>query len=176
MKKIFTTLAVLSTLFFSGCNSSSTKSIANNINDTTEHITKSMVEPTPYEIISSNKYPVSEQAYTLETSQVKAYHSDSKEEVSSFENEYKELTGKEYENPFDGTMIVAKAGVRNSSNYTIRVEEVNDSGRYTQIFLSVTKSEGCLTSQVLTSPYIITFVPNHKEVKYTIENKTIDCK
>jgi len=176
MKKTLTLIGLVSTLFLSGCGSTTTQQPTNTNTDNKKNIARSIVEPTPYDIIKSDKYPVCEKAYSEKNTHISSYHSDNQEEISNFENEYKELTGEKYESAFDGTMIVAKAGVKNSSNYTMRVEEVNDSGRYTNIHIAVIKSEGCPASEVLTSPYIITLIPNHKEVKYTIEEKVIECK
>ena len=170
MKKFITLTTLLITLAFTGCGTSSTQTT------NTNNQIRTVTQPTAYEILANDKYPASQLEYQDINSSVSIYHSDIQKDTTAFKSSYKSLTGQEYKKDFDGTIVIAKAGVKNNSSYKMMIEDIEDSGRYTNISLSITKSEGCLTSQVLTSPYVIIMIPNHKEVKYTIEEKVIKCK
>jgi len=170
MKKFITFTIFIATLSFTGCGTPTSET--SNPKTTIRAVT----QPTAYEILADDKFPVSQLEYQEKDPSVSIYHSDINEDVKNFNKSYKSLTGKEYKKNFEGTIVIAKAGVKNNSSYKIRIEDINDTGRYTDIKLSIIKSEGCPASQVLTSPYIITLIPNHKEVKYTLEEKVTKCK
>jgi len=173
MKKLLTLTLLTTTLFFTGCGAESSKSSQTKNNSS---LSRQLVKTQTYEIIAEDKYPASYEEYSNENSTVTTYHSDVKENVENFKISYKSLTGKEYKDDFNGTMIIAKAGVKSNSSYKIRVENIEDGGRYTNIYLSVVQTKGCMTSQTLTSPYTIAFVPNHKDVKFFIKDEVVECK
>jgi hypothetical protein len=164
MKKILTLTLLVVTLVFTGCGQDNPKKA------------KAFNSVAKYEIVAEDKYPVRSEEYYVESSTVTIYHSDIKEDVEEFKKSYRDLTGKEYKDSFQGTMIVARAGVKSNSGYKIRVESIKDSGRYTNVYLSVVQTKGCITSQTLTAPYTIAFVPNHKDVKFFIKDEVVECK
>ena len=175
MKKMLTFTLLLATLAFTGCGAG-TSSSTQTKDSGDKTISRAVMDPSDYAIVAEDKFPASNTEYDKTSSSVTVYHSDVKEDTTNFKNRYKALTGKEYKKEFDGTMIVAKTGTKNNTGYTIKVENIEDGGRYTNLYLAVVKTKGCLVSQTITSPYTIAFVPNHKEVKFYIEEKVVECK
>ena len=166
MKKIFTLGLVLAAFIFTGCGANGAKVSS----DSSSVKVQTVAE---YDVVTSGKYPTEYREYNKESAEVKAYHSDDESELAKFKDEYLALTGSEYKGSFDGTMVIARAGVKNNSSYSIKAANIVDSGRYTNIELVIVKTTKILVSQTLTQPYIVIYIPNHKEVKYTIKNQII---
>ncbi len=175
MKRMLTFTALLATLAFTGCGAGTSNELNTNQIDV-QTISRAAMTPSEYEIVAEDKFPSDYKEYDNSSSTVTIYHSDMKEDIEDFNSEYRALTGSEYQKDFNGTMVIAKAGMKNNTGYSIKVENIEDGGRYTNVHLAVIKTNGCLVSQTITSPYTIAFVPNHKEVKFFIEEKVVEYK
>ncbi len=105
------------------------------------------------------------------------YYSDNDEDIKNFNKEYFKLTG-EVAPKFEGVMVIAKQGQKNSGGYGIEVESVSESNTNTQINL-ILKSPGknCLVTAALTNPFIIIYIPNnYKEIVFTKKHIQTNCQ
>ncbi len=159
--KTWLTLLLLSILF-TGCNSG-LQTVANENESATQQIlvkgTASMNDVS-FTILKKGQYPAS----TAGQKERAIYHSDVAADVEAFDEEYLALTN-EIAPSFDGTIIIAKMGQKRTGGYSIEVESVKDSGRFTEVTLRETSPQG-LATMALTNPFVIIYLPdNHKDVK-----------
>ncbi len=159
--KTWLTLLLLSILF-TGCNSGLQTAVNEDTSATQQILVKgtSSMNDVSFTILKKGQYPES----TAGQKETHIYHSDVQGDVEAFEEAYLTLTN-EIAVSFDGTVIIAKMGEKRTGGYSIEVESVKDSGRFTEVTLHETSPQG-LATMALTNPFIIIYLPNnHKDVK-----------
>jgi len=180
-KVILTAMVLAATVLLTGCGAGAgegsnsntptkTKEIKSQVIETSDRGLRNLVEEDKsFEVVDSGKYPVDYSEFDDEEATSFVYHSDTKEDVENFAKKYKALTGKEFKGEFDGTMVIVKAGFKNDSSYDIEVTMVEKAPRYDIVDVRVTKTNSKFTSDAVSSPFIIVFIPNtHKEAKVVV--------
>ena len=160
--KTWLTLLLLSTLF-TGCNSGLQTAVNENESATQQILVKgtSSVNDVSFTILKKGQYPES----TAGKQERTIYYSDNATDVEAFQDAYLRLTNT-IAPEFDGTIIIAKMGQKNSGGYDIEVESVKDNGRFMEVTLHESTPDGGLVTMALTNPFIVIYLPNnHKEVK-----------
>jgi len=154
--KTWLTLLLLSVLL-TGCNSGIQTSVNEHESSTHTVLTKgsaSMENKNNFTILNSGQYPISTEGEKETT----IYHSDIAEDVVAFEEAYITLTNKVAPS-FEGTVIIAKMGQKSTGGYSIEVESVKDTGRFTEVTF-VSKSPSGIATMALTNPFVIVYLPN----------------
>ena len=159
--KTWLTLFLLS-LLFTGCNSGIQTDVDEGETSTQKLLSKgtsSMQNENSFTILNSGQYPISTEGEKETT----IYHSDVAEDVRAFEEAYIALTN-EIAPSFEGTIIIAKMGQKSTGGYSIEVQSVKDTGRFSEVTL-VSQSPNGLATMALTNPFVIVYLPNsHKDV------------
>lgn len=165
MKKKSILFIFSSLLIFSGCTATTT----------VQKETKSTT--TLFNIIKTSQVPTDYLEYSEGKKEFLVYHSDTPNDVKAFETEYEKLTNKTAPK-FQGNMIIAKSGTKSSGGYSISIESVKDSGRFTEVtLLSKSPGRGCFATTALENPYIIVEIPdNYKDIKFVEKSVLIDCE
>jgi hypothetical protein len=159
--KTWLTLLLLSVTFI-GCKSGVQSTVLEQEQRTQNILSRGETMDTSinYNILKSGQYPVD----TAGEKETLVFYSDDASSVEAFETAYLSLTN-EIAPSFEGTMILAKMGEKNSGGYSIEVESIKDMGRLVEVTL-LSKSPDGLVTMALTNPFIMISLPdNHKEIK-----------
>ncbi len=159
--KTWLILLLLSALF-TGCNSGLQTTVNENelANERILEKGTSSMNDVSFTILKKGQYP----EFTEGKQERTVYYSDNAADVEAFQEAYLHLTNT-IAPEFDGTMIIAQMGQKNTGGYDITVESVKDSGRFMEVTLHETSPKGLVT-MALTNPYIVINLPeNHKEIK-----------
>jgi len=177
-KVILTAMVLAATVLLTGCgagasassDTTKTREIKSQVVNTEDKGLRNLVEDEKsYKVVDSGKYPADYSEFDDEEATSFVYHSDTKEDVKNFAKKYEALTGKEFKGEFDGTMIIVKAGYKNDSSYKVEVTMVEKATRYDIVDVRVAKTNSRFTSEAVSAPYAIVFIPNtHKDAKVVI--------
>ncbi len=150
-------------LLVSGCSSNTMNVNGKDTKNssTTVYKENSMVK---YEVVAKGDVPRDQVLYLDGKEQILVFHSDDANDVKRFNELFQKLEGKDAPQ-FDGNMVVAMRGTKNTTGFGIDVVSVEIDGRYTDVKLKFNKPNG-IAGTAMTNPYIVIYIPNdHREVR-----------
>ena len=158
-------------VMFSGC-SSNVQSSIDSSKSSEGYLVKldENMQKIGYKVIKSAQVPYDQKEYQDGKKESLIFYSDNSKDISSFEKEYRTLTGEEAPK-FDGTMVVLKMGTKSTGGYDIKINKIANTQRYVLLEASFTNPpKGSIVTMAYTNPYKIIYIPNsHKEVKLNLK-------
>ncbi len=124
-----------------------------------------------YQILKTGEYACDGGAYLDANESILVFRSDHENDIKEFNREYALLCGEEM--TFDGTVVIVRAGTKNSGGYSFEIDEIKKTDDLINISLNLVQ-KGSVVTLALTDPFIVLFLPQvYEDVNVTIKQEPI---